>query len=152
MKCLLSIPVINVLVSGGSDKSIRFWWYFTRAAFYNELTAARDVAKIDPSQNSMLGVLNEHYRPVECLSYVPGETTPESSIIFSADSMGVIKVWSIVTSGSPRTLQSTLLCCIEGHSTGINDMWYGQGQLWTGFEQPLHLLIWFINSVISING
>jgi len=116
VKSLMIIPSAKLLISGGSDKSIRFW----------------DISSVDHHRLTLIGFVREHTRPVECLTYDPGTTTDHSATIFSADSMGVIKVWNItIEKVDSIRCRATMIAQLGGHSTGINDMWYGLGQLWT---------------------
>jgi len=117
LKCLLIIPVLNILISGGSDKAIRFW----------DLGGLKNGGNV-----TQVGSLSEHSRPVECLVYDPDTTTADSATFFSADSMGVIKMWRLDKTAEPRVeCRTTFLAQFEGHSTGVNDMWFGLNQLWT---------------------
>ena len=82
---------------------------------------------------SQIGTLNKHTRPVECLAYDPDTTGTDSATLFSADSMGVIMVWNLQKLLEPRPeCRATLKTQLAGHSTGVNDMWFGLDQLWTG--------------------
>jgi len=46
--------------------------------------------------------------------------------------MGVVKIWNVDKVADPKVgYRATLKAQISDHRTGINDMWYGLGQLWT---------------------
>ncbi|KAI8998774.1 WD40 repeat-like protein [Trametes punicea] len=103
VKALLVVPSLRLLVSTGSDKIIRFWDLCTVA---------------DGQPLTSVGSLTDHTRPVECLCV--RATSDTSAVLYTADTMGVIKVW-----------ESTLLEELKHHRTRVNDMVYGNGQLWT---------------------
>ncbi|KZS99178.1 WD40 repeat-like protein [Sistotremastrum niveocremeum HHB9708] len=115
VKCLKAIPSLGILVSGGSDKVIRFW----------------DISNLD-SPLVQIGTLSEHTRPVECLAFDPGSTTASSCTLFTADTMGVVKIWTLDVNITEGRCRPTLVNQFMDHRTGINDMWYGLGTLWTG--------------------
>jgi len=117
LKCLLVIPSLNLLISGGSDKAIRFW----------DLEGLKHGGNV-----SQIGSLSEHSRPVECLVYDPDRTSSNSAILYSADSMGITKMWNLSKTTEPRLdCRATLVAQLKSHSTGVNDMWFGLNQLWT---------------------
>ncbi|KAF4615494.1 hypothetical protein D9613_002900 [Agrocybe pediades] len=108
-------PTLNLLVSGSSDKIVRFW----------------DISEPEnPAPLKSCGSISSHTRPVECLD---GQALSDSSaILFTGDTMGVIKVWVLVKdSGSPPRWNATLKDTIDHHRTRINDLVYKNGQLWT---------------------
>ncbi|KAI0374744.1 WD40 repeat-like protein [Pilatotrama ljubarskyi] len=115
VKALLVIPPLRLLVSSGSDKVLRFW----------DLSTAADGQSL-----TAVGSLTEHARPVESLD--AHATSETSAVLYTADTMGVIKVWDIKKDdGTPPRWQSTLVEELKHHRTRINDMVYGNGQLWT---------------------
>ncbi|KAI0361945.1 WD40 repeat-like protein [Trametes cingulata] len=115
VKALLVIPSLRLLVSSGSDKIVRFW----------------DLSTIASGQPlTSVGSLTEHTRPVESLD--ARATSETSAVLYTADTMGVIKVWEIKKDdGTPPRWQSTLLEELKHHRTRVNDMIHGNGQLWT---------------------
>jgi len=117
LKCLVVIPSLNLLISGGSDRTIRFW----------DLSELAEEGRI-----SQVGSVSEHSRPVECLSFDTYNSGSGSAVLFSADSMGVIKVWNLIRDSDPKAQCRVILKFqLDGHRTGINDMWYGCDQLWS---------------------
>jgi len=115
VKCLFVIPSLQVLVSGSSDKIVRFW----------DLT---DPVADQPLKS--LGSISSHTRPISCIDGVSISDT--SVVLYTADSMGAIKVWDLVKeSGDAPRWKSTLRKELMHHRTGINEMRFGAGQLWT---------------------
>ena len=82
--------------------------------------------------------LREHTRPVESLdAYV---TSGSSATLYTADTMGIIKVWEITKEeGVPSRLQTKLVGELKHHRTRVNDMVHGSGHLWTGALVLPHL-------------
>jgi len=115
VKSLFVFPSINLLVSGSSDKTVRFW----------DLSAVNDGAPL-----TSLGFISSHTRPVECLDGFSLSET--SAVLFTADTMGVIKIWDLEKDKSPplRWL-SNLRTELDHHRTRINEMLLGNEQLWT---------------------
>ncbi|KAG5645892.1 hypothetical protein DXG03_005039 [Asterophora parasitica] len=115
VKSLFVLPSINLLVSSGSDKMVRFWDLST------------------PQQKESLrsmGSISSHTRPVECLD---GKVLSDTSaILYTADTMGVIKSWILTTEGGPSPRwRGSLQEELGHHRTRINEMLYGNGHLWT---------------------
>ena len=78
-----------------------------------------------------LGSISSHTRPVECLDGYSESST--SAVLYTADTMGVIKVWDLdKQAGSPPRWHSTLRAELNHHRTRINERIFGNGQLWTG--------------------
>jgi len=116
VKTLLVIPSCNLLVSGSSDKIVRFW----------DLTNYTE-GKPLPS----IGSISAHTRPVECLD--SRSISADSAILYTADTMGVIKVWDLakeVGVSNPRW-KATLQDELSHHRTGVVEIIYGDGMLWT---------------------
>ncbi|KDQ60628.1 hypothetical protein JAAARDRAFT_31591 [Jaapia argillacea MUCL 33604] len=115
VKTLLVVPSLKLLISGSSDKSVRFW----------DLSKPRDGKPL-----AGLGSISSHTRPVEALEAHPTSST--SAILFTGDTMGIIKVWELTLEGGPSPRwRSTLKTELTHHRTRINEMAYGNGQLWT---------------------
>lgn len=92
----------------------------------------RDISQPEsPEPLKSLGSISSHTRPVECLD---GAATSETSaILFTGDTMGVIKVWNLQKdTGTPPRWNATEKDAINHHRTRINELRYGNGQLWTG--------------------
>ncbi len=90
-----------------------------------------------------VGTFTGHTRPVECLSIdkrpaaeeEEEDSNPETSHLYSADSMGVVKVWSldiVPQDSDPRSVRGVVVEEHQGHRTGINEMIISNRQIWTG--------------------
>lgn len=115
IKTFFVFPSLNLLVSGGSDKIVRFW----------------DLS-IPTRSEPLVGVgsISSHTRPVECLDGYA--TSDASAVLYTADTMGVIKVWNLnKESGANARWRATLKEELNHHRTRINEMLCGNGQLWT---------------------
>ncbi|KAI0273810.1 WD40 repeat-like protein [Gloeopeniophorella convolvens] len=120
VKTLLVVPSLNLLVSGSSDKSVRFW----------DLSAAhqRDTA-LPPA-----GSISAHTRPVEALAAYLDPANPAALVLFTADTMGAIKVWDVArdsTAGARPIWRSTPRTELPRHRTGVTELAYGDGHLWS---------------------
>ncbi|CDO70760.1 hypothetical protein BN946_scf184798.g75 [Trametes cinnabarina] len=125
VKALLVIPALRLLVSSGSDKVIRFW----------------DLSTVTNGQPlTSVGSLTAHTRPVEALE--ARVTSDRSAIVYTADTMGIIKVWEVKKDdGTPPRWQSTLLEELKHHRTRVNAVIYGNGQLWTASsDETVHVI------------
>ncbi|KAF8479204.1 WD40 repeat-like protein [Russula ochroleuca] len=119
VKTLLVVPSLQLLVSGGSDKSVRFW----------DLSSPHSLDALTP-----MGSISAHTRPVESLAaYLDTTTDPPHLVLFTADTMGVIKVWDVVKESAegPPIWRSTLRDDLTCHRTRINEIVYGDGHLWS---------------------
>ncbi|KAI0313627.1 WD40 repeat-like protein [Amylostereum chailletii] len=119
VKALLVIPSLNLLVSDSSDKSVRFW----------DLSSPMSSDPLRP-----LGSISSHTRPVEALdAYISSENSKESPTLFTSDSMGTIKAWDLRKEGDDgRPIwKSTLKADLPSHRTGVNEVIYGDGHLWS---------------------
>ena len=59
--------------------------------------------------------------------------SPTSATLFTADTMGVTKVWSLERAyGDDANCRAIEKSDITMHRTGVFDMWLGAEQLWTG--------------------
>ncbi|KAJ7756862.1 WD40-repeat-containing domain protein [Mycena maculata] len=115
VKCLFVFPSLQLLVSGSSDKIVRFW-DLSDAASEKPLTS--------------MGSISSHTRPLSCIDGVAISDT--SAVLYTADSMGAVKVWDLVKeSGVAPRWKSALKAELSHHRTGINEMRFGRGQLWT---------------------
>lgn len=78
-----------------------------------------------------LGSISSHIRPVESIQ---GKVTPGGSVtLYTGDTMGIIKVWELSREGGPNPRwKASLKQELGSHRTKINEMVYGNGQLWTG--------------------
>ena len=97
-----------------------------------ERSFRRDFSDPASSQSlQLLGVISAHSRPVQCLAV---DVKNENSMtLYTADSMGVIKVWDVhrQTSGT-SSVRATELRQLNNHRTGVNDMWFHKQILFTG--------------------
>jgi len=128
VKTLLAIPSLQLLVSGSSDKSVRFW----------------DLSS--PDGITPMGSISAHTRPIESLAaYLDTSTSPPHLVLFTADTMGVIKVWDVVkdSTDGPPIWRSTLRGDLSGHRTRINEIVYGNGHLWSASaDETIQLLVY----------
>ncbi|TDL27266.1 WD40 repeat-like protein [Rickenella mellea] len=117
VKTLLAVPAMKMLISASADKTVRFW------NVRGELTSG---------DLQSLGFNSTHTRPVQCLAIdIHSES---SATLFTADSMGVVKIWGLHREyGDRPSVQLGQLGELNGHRTSINDMWYDKdgGVLWT---------------------
>ncbi|KAG1774298.1 WD40-repeat-containing domain protein [Suillus placidus] len=115
VKTLLVVPSVKLLVSSSSDKIVKFW----------DLT---DVLEKPPQP---AGSVSAHSRPVECIA---GIANADGTVtLFTADTMGVLKVWKLEREGGPRPRwRSTLLDNFNHHRTRITEIIYDAGYIWTG--------------------
>ncbi|KAF9452868.1 WD40 repeat-like protein [Macrolepiota fuliginosa MF-IS2] len=115
VKALCVLPSIGLLVSASSDKIIRFW-DISEASQTKPLTS--------------LGSISAHTRPVECIQ---GKTNSDGSVIlYTGDTMGIIKVWELFKESGPNPRwKASLKQELSNHRTRINGMVCGNGQLWT---------------------
>ena len=77
------------------------------------------------------GSLSAHSRPVEALT--AGPLDEKSAILYTADTMGIIKVWELQKEDGPSPRwRSIPKGEFNYHRTKINEVMYGSGQLWSG--------------------
>ncbi|KAF8636617.1 hypothetical protein AX17_003427 [Amanita inopinata Kibby_2008] len=115
VKTLLVFPSLQLLVSSSSDKSVRFW-------DLSDPTGSNPLAA--------LGSISAHTRPVECLDGLA--LSEENVTLFTADTMGIIKIWDLTKEESvPARWRSNLKTELNHHRTGINEMIFGNNELWT---------------------
>jgi hypothetical protein len=89
-----------------------------------------------------MGSISAHTRPIESLAaYLDTTTNPPHLVLFTADTMGVIKVWDVVKDSTegPPIWRSTLRDDLMYHRTRINEIVYGDGHLWSGKKSPTRL-------------
>ena len=80
-----------------------------------------------------MGSVLSHRRPIECLTAKDVSVT--SATLYTADTMGVIKIWSMMKeNGSLPGWRITLQKELAIHQGRINEIIYGNGQLWTGMS------------------
>ncbi|CAL1704299.1 unnamed protein product [Somion occarium] len=116
VKSLLVIPSLKLLVSSSSDKIVRFW----------DLSSLHNGK---PLQS--VGSISAHTRPVESLYARPESNS--TAILYTGDTMGIIKVWELSKEAdvSPPRFRATQIDDLQNHRTGVNEMYHGNGQLWT---------------------
>jgi hypothetical protein len=86
------------------------------------------------------GSISSHTRPVEALALGPVATATGEATLFTADTMGVIRAWTVARDDDSGRWRATLAAEPPAHRTGVADMWYGQGYLYTGRPRPfIHL-------------
>ncbi|KAI0306771.1 WD40-repeat-containing domain protein [Multifurca ochricompacta] len=119
VKALLVVPSLELLISGSSDKSVRFW----------DLSSPHSPSELPP-----VGSISAHSRPVESLAaYLDTTGTRTRLVLFTADTMGAIKVWDVVKDSTEKSpiWRCTLRDELERHRTKINEIVYGNGHLWS---------------------
>ncbi|KAG9103127.1 hypothetical protein FRC06_000153 [Ceratobasidium sp. 370] len=115
LKTLLVVPHLGLLISGSSDKHIKLW----------DLTT---LTSPTPGPLTQIGSSTGHIRPVECLAV--DHTQP--SRVYSADSMGVIKVWDVESHAAPTTSRRLVpVGELKAHTMGVTDMWVAYGRVWS---------------------
>ncbi|KAH7889920.1 WD40-repeat-containing domain protein [Phlebopus sp. FC_14] len=115
VKSLFVISSAKLLVSSSSDKTIRFW----------DLTDVVERKTLTP-----VGSLSGHTRPVECLAGTAQSDT--SATLLTADTMGIIKAWHLEKEPDPQPRwRSTPRDTFNHHRTGVTEMYYGGGKIWT---------------------
>lgn len=94
--------------------------------------SSRDLSNISRGTPLIsVGSISSHTRPVECIDGFSMSET--SAVIYTADTMGVIKIWDLEKDhDTPPRWRSKLRAELNHHRTRINEMLYGNGQLWTG--------------------
>jgi hypothetical protein len=92
----------------------------------------RDLSSIqDDMPLRSAGSLSSHMRPVEALAVGPVDAAKGEATLFTADTMGVIRAWTIARDGDNDRWRTTLAAELPAHRTGVTDMWFGQGHLYT---------------------
>ncbi|PCH38281.1 WD40 repeat-like protein [Wolfiporia cocos MD-104 SS10] len=115
VKTLLIIPSLQLLISSSSDKIVRLWDIST-------------ITKGQPLQS--VGSISTHTRPVESL--IARTASDINVILYTADTMGIIKVWELAKKDvQPPRWQTLLLEELKHHRTRVNEMLHNNGQLWT---------------------
>ncbi|KAJ3521598.1 hypothetical protein NM688_g8998 [Phlebia brevispora] len=113
VKTLLVVPTMDLLISSSSDKIIRFW----------DLSAFEEGKPLVSA-----GSVSAHTRPVEALA--AHQLDERSAVLYTADTMGIIKVWELQKEQGPSPRwRSTLKEELNYHRTKINEIVYGNGQL-----------------------
>jgi len=125
VKTLLVVPELQLLISGSSDKIVRFW----------DLSTCQDGQPL-----TSVGSISAHSRPVECLDV--RVTSASTAVLYTADTMGIIKVWELTKEATqPPRWRSDLLEELKHHRTKINEIIYGNGELWTASSDDTVQLI-----------
>ncbi|KAI0818722.1 WD40 repeat-like protein [Irpex lacteus] len=115
IKALLVIPSLNLLVSSSSDKIVRFW----------DLSSLEEGKPLKSS-----GTISAHTRPVESLAARASSET--SAVLYTGDTMGIIKVWQLDKEEGPSSRwRTTQKADLKEHRTKIHEILYGNGQLWS---------------------
>ncbi|KZT56431.1 WD40 repeat-like protein [Calocera cornea HHB12733] len=131
VKAITYLTNERIIVSGGSDKEIRFWELPSQAGEVSVPVALKSI-----------GFVREHVRPIASLLAPHGTLIPAHTM-YSADSMGVLLEWRldvIHDDGKDRRVRATKVKQLRGHSTGINGCCFNGSQLWTGSSDNLVIL------------
>lgn len=111
----------------------------------------RDLSTIEEGKPLVaVGSISSHTRPVECIDATPQSET--SAILYTADTMGIIKIWDLKKdNGTPPRWQSKLRNELDHHRTRINEMFFGNGQLWTGarYSEVYHLPSFLMTAILA---
>ncbi|KAH8923671.1 WD40 repeat-like protein [Atractiella rhizophila] len=166
LKCLLILPEpLNLLISGGSDKSIRVWDLevvpertssnYSPTQGDEDETASDQLTSVPTSdlpKLPFLQVLRSHIRPVECLAYRFKPESQSACQLFSADSLGMLKAWSVSVSrvnGSDPVVKIVEDCEAKLHEIGIYDLRVWEDHIWTCSADNSVLLSLFFPSTPS---
>jgi len=110
--------------------------------YFTKLGNPRDISQPEiQSPLKSVGSISAHTRPVECLD---GQALSDhSAILYTGDTMGVIKVWDLQKDdGFPSRWAATLKDTINHHRTRINELIYQNGHLWTASsDETVRVLI-----------
>ncbi|KDQ16241.1 hypothetical protein BOTBODRAFT_157068 [Botryobasidium botryosum FD-172 SS1] len=133
VKKVLVIPELKLLVSAGSDKLVKLW----------------DLSVLPPNAGDVppgftlpqVGSLSAHTRPVEALAVDLSAPISSSKpmILYTGDTMGIIKVWSLEPPENNSTWRPILKGSLDGHRTGVTAMIVDQGIIWSGAYERLRL-------------
>ncbi|KAI0035758.1 WD40-repeat-containing domain protein [Vararia minispora EC-137] len=119
VKTLLVLPAQRLLVSGGSDKVVRFW----------DLSSPHSSEPL-----TSVGSILSHTRPIEALEVHPEAfASPDGPfILFTSDTMGVIRAWEMcrIDGGRP-TWKASPKADLHHHRTGVTQLKFGDGHLWS---------------------
>lgn len=75
----------------------------------------------------LTGVVSGHTRPVDCLAY-----DPVQRLLYTGDSMGVIKAWELDISEDRSHSRATQVAELKGHRTGVNSISIHESNVWSG--------------------
>lgn len=99
----------------------------------------RDLStRTSPEFLNCIGSISAHTRPVEALdTYItPYDTSAPTAVLFTADTMGVIKVRNpekqTGADGKPSIRPRPASDDLKYHRTRINQIVYGDGHVWSG--------------------
>jgi WD40 repeat protein len=150
LKSLAVIPALGILASGSADKTVRLWFalYFSvcrprQTLLIPLFSTRRDLSTLfvhdlnnisQPTALPQMGSFSGHTRPVDALALDILDSS-SSPLLYSADSMGVIKAWSLDISTRPdgsRSVRGTVEAEYGGHRTGVGELWVLQQHIWSG--------------------
>ncbi|KAH8923670.1 hypothetical protein BT69DRAFT_1319371 [Atractiella rhizophila] len=97
-------------------------------------------------------LLRSHIRPVECLAYRFKPESQSACQLFSADSLGMLKAWSVSVSrvnGSDPVVKIVEDCEVKLHEIGIYDLRVWEDHIWTCSADNSALLSLFFPSTPS---
>ena len=124
--CLLPADQTRLLDSGNELLLLKQSPGLSDGLNFRDLTNPR---RTEPLK--AIGIISAHTRPVQC--FAVDAQSSSSATLYTADSMGLIKVWTLErTYGDAPNCRATEREELILHRTGINEMWLGHNQLWTG--------------------
>ena len=90
-----------------------------------------------PTLLPQMGSFSGHTRPVDSLALDLHDDGSSSSspLLYSADSMGVIKAWRLDVNTRPdgtRSVRGVVEADYGGHRTGVGELWISQQHIWSG--------------------
>lgn len=96
----------------------------------------RDLSVLEDGKTlTSAGSISAHTRPVESLA---ARFSDGVAVLYTADTMGVIKAWKLDKENStPTRWRATEKDELNHHRTKVNDILYGNGQVWTGISNQL---------------
>ncbi|GAA95187.1 hypothetical protein E5Q_01842 [Mixia osmundae IAM 14324] len=159
VKCLLIVPSLSVLISGGSDKDLRYWdlrtletadWTPLIDYKFDTETDEGDLVRptgLLPPVRAPLRLMGNdvkgypaplhmpqagsqaHTRPIECLACSAISSSSKEYALWSADSMGKVCSWRLMR--NEDRVVATFAWQARLHETAIYALSLAEDELWT---------------------